>query len=114
MGNTTSNEVSPPVTIPSARPDLQYLIDLDADEKAWFLAALGNDPLKKARTILSSSNVVKPGSLLASKELAWAVDDVLSSFRSDAAVDEDYINNIIEGTVGGSGKKVASSRGWSR
>ena len=99
MGNTTSNEISLPVTIPSARPDLQYLIDLDADEKAWVLAALGNDRLKKARTILSSSNVVKPGSLLTSKELARAVNDDLSSFRSDDAVDEYYIINLIQGIV---------------
>jgi hypothetical protein len=101
MGNSTSHEPSAPVTIASARPDLQFLINLPADEKAWVLAALGNDPLKKARTILSSSNLVKPGSLLTSQELARAVDDVLDSFRSKAAVDEDYIINLIEGIVEG-------------
>jgi hypothetical protein len=79
MGNSTSHESSAPVAIASARPDLQFLINLPADEKAWVLAALGNDPLKKART----------------------VDDVLDSFRSKAAVDEDYIINLIEGIVEG-------------
>jgi len=99
MGNTTSNEVPPPATNPSARPDLQYLIDLGADEKAWVLAVLGNDPLKKARAILSSSKVNKPGSLFTRKELAWAVDDVIKSFGTHTAVDEDYIINLIEGIV---------------
>ena len=101
MGNSTSHEPSAPVAIPSARPDLQFLIDLPANEKAWVLAALGNDPVKKARTILSSSNIVKPGSLLTSQELGRAVEDVLHSFRSKAAVDEDYIINLIEGIVEG-------------
>jgi len=101
MGNSNSHEPSAPVAIPSVRPDLQFLINLPADEKAWVLAALGHDPLKNARTILSSSDIVKPGSLLTSQELARAVDDVLTSFRSEITVDEDYIINLIEGIVEG-------------
>jgi hypothetical protein len=98
MGNSNSR-ILPSYPQPPSYFDLGSLLDLAPNEKAWVLAALGNDPLKRAKTILQNPHIGKPGHILSSCELSMALDHVYSSFRSNWKVDETYIITLLEAIV---------------
>jgi len=97
MGNNTSH--LPPYPPPPSYLDLGSLLALAPNEKAWVLAALGSDPMKKVKTILQNPAIGQTGLLLTSHEMSLAVDDVYSSFRSGRMVDESYIINLLDAIV---------------
>jgi bacterioferritin-associated ferredoxin len=97
MGNTASR--LPPYPAPPSYLDLGSLLALALNEKAWVLAALGNDPLKKAETILQNPAIGRPGLLLSSQELSIAVENVYSKLSSNIEVEERYIVNLVVAIV---------------
>jgi hypothetical protein len=97
MGNNTSR--LPPYPLPPSYLDLGSLLALAPNEKAWVLAAIGTNPLNKAKTILQNPAIGRPGLLLSTQELSLAVDNVYSNFRSGRMVNESYIINLLDAIV---------------
>jgi len=47
------------------------------------------------KVILRNPAIGRPGHLLSSHDLSFAVHDILSNFRSNIAVEESYIVNLV-------------------
>jgi len=100
MGNTNSTPRIPGPLLPKPPPAqyANYIVHISPEEKAWVLAALGDNRLEKAKAILSSIHIPNPGLLLDDNEMSSAIEDCITQISANK-VNEGYLSKVVEAIV---------------